>query len=170
MIYPQAPRATNAKMAAQMIIREFRIGDEPDLHQVFLSAVHEVAIRDYSLEQVAAWAPRSVDPDLWADRMRGIAPFVAEHEGKPVAYADVQPSGYIDHFFVSGPFARKGVGSRLMARIHEEATLKGMRLLTSDVSRTAQPFFEYWGFSIIEERHVVRRGVVIPNAFMKKEL
>lgn len=102
--------------------------------------------------------------------MRRIAPFVVEHEGKPVAYADLQPSGYIDHFFVSGPFVRKGVGSKLMTRIHEEAALKGIHLLTSDVSLTAQPFFNYWGFSIVEERHVVRRGVVIPNAFMKKEL
>jgi len=106
-----------------MIVREFRIGDEPDLHKVFLSAVHEIAIRDYSPEQVGAWAPASVDPDLWADLMRGIAPFVAENGGKPVAYAYVQPSGYIDHFFVSAPFARKGVGSRLMTRIHEEAAL-----------------------------------------------
>jgi putative acetyltransferase len=84
-----------------MLIREFRIGDEPGLHQVFLSAIHEIAIRDYTLEQVNAWAPRSLDPTLWADRMRGIAPFVVEHEGRPVAYADVQDNGYIDHFFVS---------------------------------------------------------------------
>ena len=62
------------------------------------------------------------------------------------------------------------MGSRLMTRIHEEAALKGIRFLTSDVSRTAQPFFKYWGFSIVEERQVVRRGVVIPNAYMKKEL
>ncbi len=85
-----------------MIVREFRIGDEPDLHKVFLSAIHEVAIRDYSPEQVAAWAPATLDPNLWADRMRGIAPFVVEHEGKPIAYADVQSDGYIDHFFVCG--------------------------------------------------------------------
>jgi putative acetyltransferase len=76
-----------------MLIRAFRVGDEPDLHQVFLSAIYGIAIKDYWPEQVAAWAPRSVGPDLWADRMRGIAPFVVEHEGKPVAYADVQPGG-----------------------------------------------------------------------------
>jgi putative acetyltransferase len=59
-----------------MLIRAFRVGDEPDLHQVFLSAIYGIAIKDYWPEQVAAWAPRSVGPDLWADRMRGIAPFV----------------------------------------------------------------------------------------------
>ena len=153
-----------------MLIRAFRIGDEPDLHQVFHSAIHGIAIRDYTPEQVDAWAPQFVDLALWADRMRGIAPFVVEHDGKPIAYADVQPAGYIDHFFVSAPFARQGVGSKLMHRIFDEAALKGINVLTSNVSITAQPFFKRWGFSIVEERRPAVRGVVIPNAFMRKEL
>jgi putative acetyltransferase len=153
-----------------LLIRAFRIGDEPDLHQVFLSAIHGIAIKNYTSEQVNAWAPKSVDPALWADRMRGIAPFVVEHDGKPIAYADVQQNGYIDHFFVSAPFARQGIGSMLMRRLHEEAATKGVQVLTSYVSLTAQPFFERWGFSIVEEREPVVRGVVVPNAYMEKKL
>lgn len=153
-----------------MLVRAFHVGDEPDLHEVFLSAIHGIAIKDYTTEQVNAWAPESVDPALWADRMRGIAPFVVEHDGKPIAYADIQPSGYMDHFYVSAPFARQGVGSKLMHRIHDEAATKGINLLTSHVSRTARPFFRHWGFSIVEERQPVVRGVVIPNALMRKEL
>ena len=41
-------------------------------------------------------------------------PFVAEIEGQIVGYADLQEDGYIDHFFVSGSMARRGVGSALM--------------------------------------------------------
>jgi putative acetyltransferase len=167
---PQWDDVVFEKWVKCMLVRNFRIGDEAALHQVFLSAIHGVAINDYTLEQVAAWAPRNLDPVLWADRMRGIAPFVAEIDGKPIAYADVQASGYIDHFFVSAPFARQKVGSKLMRRIHEEATIKGIRVLTSDVSRTAQPFFKHWGFEAVEERRPVMRGVVIPNALMKKVL
>ena len=57
-----------------------------------------------------------------------------------------------------------------MRRLHNEAAMKGMQVLTSVVSRTAQPFFKHWGFSIVEERQPVIRGIVIPNALMKKEL
>jgi putative acetyltransferase len=162
----ETPGPTRGKV----LIRDFRVGDEPDLHQVFLSAIHGIAINDYTSEQVHAWAPSSLDPVLWADRLRGIAPFVMEHEGKPIAYADIQPDGYIDHFFVSAPFARRGIGSKLMGRIHDEAAAKSILVLTSDVSRTAQPFFKRWGFSIVEERQPIMRGVVIPNALMSKRL
>jgi putative acetyltransferase len=153
-----------------MVIRAFRIGDEPALHRVFLSAIHGIASRDYTPEQIDAWAPTTLDPNPWAERMRGIAPFVAEHEGIPIAYADVQVNGYIDHFFVSAPFARQGVGTQLMRRIHDAAAAENMPSLTSNVSLTAQPFFKHFGFVVVEERMPVMRGVAIPNALMAKTL
>ena len=153
-----------------MNIRDFRIGDEMALHAVFFSAVRQTASRDYSREQIEAWAPEVFDRDVWTQRMRRIRPFVVEESGEIVAYADVQPDGYIDHFFVSGSRARQGIGSMLMQRIHEAARAQAIGELTSNVSRTAQPLFERFGFVVAEYRSPVTRGVVIPNAFMKKTL
>jgi putative acetyltransferase len=47
-----------------MIIREFRLGDEPALYQVFFSAIHEIASKDYTPQQVNAWAPIEIDREL----------------------------------------------------------------------------------------------------------
>ncbi|OLO12793.1 GNAT family N-acetyltransferase [Chromohalobacter japonicus] len=151
-------------------IRRFRIGEERELFEVFHSAIHLVASRDYTPEQINAWAPVSLDQELWARKMRDIKPFVVEIDEKVVGYADVQPSGYIDHFFVSGFHPRKGVGKLLISTLHSEAVSLGLTELTSDVSRTAQPFFEKFGFCIIERRAPELRGVVVPNALMRKVL
>jgi len=151
-------------------LREFRPGDEPALRAVFESAIHDVAIRDYTQAQVDAWAPRQFDPDLWARRMQGIAPFVVERDGEIVAYADVQPNGYIDHFFVAATANGQGIGRRLMERIHERARELEIAELTSEVSRTAQPFYRHFGFEIVD-RHVKEvRGVGIEYAAMRKAL
>ena len=149
-------------------VRPFQEGEEPALFEVYYSAIHLVACRDYTSEQVQAWAPRDVDPELWRARIRGIRPFVAELDREVVGYADVQPNGYIDHFFVSGKHPRQGVGTKLMERILAEARSLNIRELTSDVSRTAQPFFERFGFSIVEQRYPQLRGVVVPNAHMQR--
>src|SRR5436190_16410909 len=101
-----------------MLIRRFREGDERALWEVFFSAIHETASEDYTPEQIDAWAPRNFDSIKWANRMLGIQPFVAELDGNIVGYADVQASGYIDHFFVSPTVARRGIGSLLMRRLH----------------------------------------------------
>jgi putative acetyltransferase len=130
-------------------IRRFLDGDEPALHAVFHSAIHGLACKDYTSEQIEAWAPQQVDPALWARRMRGIQPFVVVAPDGIAGYADVQASGYIDHFFVAARYARQGVGRLLMGRIHEEARTQGIGVLTSDVSRTAQAFFASFGFSIV---------------------
>lgn len=153
-----------------MRIRSFRVGDEMALRAVHYSSIHELASEDYTPEQIEAWAPKSFDRELWIKRMRGIRPFVVEDGDEIIAYADIQSSGYIDHFFVSAQNARQGVGTMLMERIRKAAEMQGIRVLSSDVSRTAQPFFPKFGFLLVEERSPVIRGVVVPNARMKKEL
>jgi putative acetyltransferase len=88
--------------------------------------------------------------------------------GELVGYADIQPSGYIDHFYVSGLYPRRGIGSLLMNRLLQEAEILGAGVLTSDVSKTAQPFFEKFGFVIVEQRRPECFGVVVPNALMRR--
>jgi putative acetyltransferase len=153
-----------------MRIRKFQLGDEAELHAVFQSSIRELASADYTPEQIEAWAPASFDPEVWAMRMQGIRPFVVELRGKLIAYADVQPTGYMDHFFVSAPCARAGIGTALMSHILRFASAQGIAVLTSHVSRTAQPFFARFGFVGVEQRAPVIRGVVVQNALMRREL
>jgi putative acetyltransferase len=153
-----------------MHVRKFRVGDEPALFKIFYSAIRQVASRDYSQEQIEAWAPAELDCGIWESRMRGIDPFVVDSEGLLIAYADLQESGYIDHFFVSGDHPRQGAGRLLMETIHKKADNSGLETLISDVSRTAQPFFEHFGFKVVEQRTPKIRGVVVPNALMRKTL
>jgi putative acetyltransferase len=153
-----------------MHVRQFRVGDEAALFRVYYSAIHQVASRDYSRVQIEAWAPADLDGRDWATRIRGINPFVIEADGLLIAYADLQENGYIDHFFVSGEHPRRGAGRLLMETIHESAKHQSLGMLTSDVSRTAQPFFEHFGFEVLEQRSPTIRGVVVPNALMGKIL
>src|SRR5688572_10948166 len=89
-----------------LLIRRHKDGEESALFDVYHSAVHLIASRDYTPEQVQAWAPADLDPILWKTTIRNINPFVAELNGSIVGYADLQSNGYIDHFFVSGRHPR----------------------------------------------------------------
>lgn len=170
MAGPTGRSKFNVDAGYAMQIRAFREGDEGELFKIFHSSIHGLAGKDYSEEQIKAWAPKNLDQDVWLNRMQGISPFVVEYEGRLVAYADFQPSGYIDHFFVAEQFARKGIGSILMQHLHLIASERGIPELSSDVSRTAQPFFARFGFEVVEQRNPVIRGVVVPNALMHKPL
>ncbi len=64
-------------------------------------------------------------------------------------YADLQESGYIDHFFVAAEFSGQGVGSLLMQRIHEAASQRHIAILFADVGLTAEAFFQHRGFAVV---------------------
>lgn len=149
-------------------IRNFRPGDEAALFQVFFSAVHGLACRDYTPAQTQAWAPADMDQDLWAQRMQTLKPFVAERGGEIAGYADLQAQGYVDHFYVSVQHPRQGIGTRLMLHILAQADSRGLAELTAEVSVTAEPFFALHGFQVLERRWPVRRGVVLANALMRR--
>lgn len=153
-----------------MNIRRFQSGEELALFEVYYSAIHLIAKNDYSEEQLNAWAPLDLDLQLWVNRINGINPFVAEIDGQPVGYADIQQNGYIDHFFVSGYYPRQGIGKALMEFIHSEANCLNLTEITSNVSLTAQPFFKRFGFVVVEQRKPVIRGVEMRNALMLKSL
>lgn len=153
-----------------MLIRRFQSGDGAALRRVFHSAVHRVASADYSPEQIEAWAPDSVDLDGWEQHMQSLNPFVAVEGDEIVGYADIQRSGYIDHFYVSGHHPLRGIGTQLMHALHEEAARFQTTELTSHVSKTAQPFFGRFGFQVVEQRSPTIRGVIVPNALMRKSL
>lgn len=153
-----------------MHIRTFHPGDEPALRAVFYSSVHALACKDYTAEQLEAWAPRQYDAAQWGERIRGNQPFIAEIERAIAGYADLQASGYIDHFFVGGAYAGRGVARALMSHIHRSAASRGIAQLLADVSLTAEPFFRKSGFVIEARQQVEVRGVVLANARMRKEI
>src|SRR3546814_9315177 len=84
-----------------MLIRYFIPGEETELRRVFMSSVHGLARGFYTPEQLDAWAPVVHDKQDWANRIAALRPFVATIEDRVAGYADLQDSGYIDHFFVS---------------------------------------------------------------------
>jgi putative acetyltransferase len=153
-----------------LTLREYRPQDAEQLRGVFHAAVRAIGPEDYSAAQLAAWAPELWLRHEWQERMDLRSPFVLEEAGAIVGYADLQPSGYVDHFFVHPGWQRRGGGALLMQAIHRKAAALWLARLFADVSLTARPFFETWGFSVIREQVVGVRGAELKNFRMEKAL
>ncbi len=153
-----------------MKIRKYKSGEEKILRDIFYSSIHENAKGYYSDIQLNAWAPSEVGEQKWANRIKGINPFVIVGNEEILGYADLQDSGYIDHFFVKGGQSNKGIGTELMKWILAEAEKRGIKKLTSDVSLAAQAFFTKMGFEIVRKKKVMINDVELENALMIKTI
>jgi len=100
--------------------------------------------------------------------MRGINPFVAEIDGVIVGYTDLQTSGLIDHFFCHHEYQRQGVGRALMEHIFTTGEAKGIARYYSEVSKTARPFYERFGFLVVSEKTLDTGGQKLSNFLMEK--
>lgn len=162
--------ASDNALHVPLHIRPFHEADAPALRAVFESSVHTLAAPYYTPAERTAWAPSEHDAAQWAERMRMLQPFVAELDGRIAGFADLQPSGHIDMFFVAGDCGGRGVAKALMARIEASAHDRGIAGLWAHVSLAAEAFFRRSGFEIAHRREVTLRGVVLRNARMTRRL
>jgi putative acetyltransferase len=151
-------------------IRPFRIDDLPALTRLFRDTVRRVNIRDYSEEQVRAWAPDDLDPEIWGAAIPSRYPIVAEIEGGLVGFGELEDDGHLNRFYVHADHQRLGVGRSLLTALEEEAHRRGMQRLFTEASITARPFFARHGFHLIAEQTVKFRGVLFINYRMDKQL
>lgn len=149
-------------------IRGYKESDANALWEIFYHTIRNINVRDYSQAQVEAWAPDSPDAEVWTNKMRSISPFVAEIDGKIVGYTDLQNDGLIDHFFCHYEYQGKGIGRRLMEYVLAEGQARGVKRFYSEVSITARPFYERFGFKVIEEQVVTLRGQKLKNFVMER--
>jgi putative acetyltransferase len=152
----------------EISIRQFKQEDADTLHQLFYHTIRHVNCRDYSQAQVEAWAPTDYDKTQWNKRIAEINPFVVEYEGVIVAYADIQPNGYIDHFFCHHQYQGKGIARQLMQHLHQQAKEMKLDKAFAHVSITARPFFEKAGFRVVKAQQVPIRGLILTNYVMEK--
>jgi putative acetyltransferase len=137
---------------------------------VFRAAVRVTARTDYSEAQVRAWAPDEIDEGAWATARAKARTLVAERDGAPVGFIDLEPDGHIDMLFVHPAEQRRGTAAALLGRVEAAAREAGIARLYTEASITARGFFERRGFRVVAPQTVELRGQRFLNYRMAKEL
>jgi GNAT superfamily N-acetyltransferase len=153
-----------------MNIRSYRENDAREIAELFHDTVHSVNSRDYTREQLAVWAPPEIDYEHWKRRLDEKKTIVAEISEKIVGFAELDPDGHIDCFYVHKDYQRRKIGQQMLDRLTRNAKGMGICRLYSEVSVTAVPFFEKNGFRMIRENIVLRDYIGLRNYGMEKDL
>lgn len=153
----------------KIIIRSYQKSDVYDLVQIYYNTIHTINIKDYTQEQCDAWAPQeTLQVEGWQKKWLHNEPLVAIYDDKIVGFAEFEPSGHIDCFYVHHAFQGQGIGSALMEKIEQIAHQKNISRLFAEVSITAKPFFEKKGFYVVKKQTIVRHGIKLDNFIMEK--
>jgi len=153
-----------------LTIRAFQPADALEIMRLFRDTVHNVNSRDYTPEQVEAWAPALMDEPRWHERLRANFTYVAEAEGQIVGFSELERSGRIGTLYVHHRWQAQGIASRLLSEMETRARALGTRRLTVEASLTAYGFFQRRGFKLVRPRDVDLNGVSLRNFVMERVL
>ena len=149
-----------------MQLREYIPSDCAQLAELFYQTVHNVNAKDYTQEQLDAWATGEVDFQAWDESFRTHRTIVATENGAIVGFGDMDESGYLDRLYVHKDYQGQGVASAICEELERLATEK---TFTTHVSITARPFFLHRGYRVVRKQEVIRHGVALTNFVMEKQ-
>lgn len=148
-----------------MLIRTYTSADCPEIMKLFYQTVHTVNAKDYTQEQLDAWAPRKLDEEQWDLSLQKHYSLVAVEKDKIVGFGDMDSDGYLDRLYVHATCQRQGIATVICDRLEQLCEGK----ITTHASITAKPFFESRGYRVIRPQTVERNGVKLTNFVMEKE-
>lgn len=157
--------AEKERWKEKMLLREYLPSDCWELSELFYRTIHTVNAKDYTKEQLDAWASGQVDLEKWNRSLQEHYSVVAVEDEIIVGFGDIDQTGYLDRLFVHAAHQGKGVATAICNQL--EQAVRGN--ITAHASITARPFFEKRGYRVIKEQQVERQGRFLANYVMEKE-
>ena len=150
-----------------MILRPYQPVDCKILANLFYHTVHTINAKDYSDEQINAWADGNIDLKKWNDSLISHYTVIAEIDNVIVGFGDIDKTGYLDHLFVHPDYQSQGIATALCNKL--EKSVNAQKIITH-ASITARGFFEKRGYSVIKKQQVQRHHVFLTNYVMELPL
>ncbi len=151
-------------MHPEIKLRAYRSTDCADMARLFYDTVHTVNARDYTGEQLDAWATGRVDLQAWDASFLSHTTLIAERAGALVGFGDLAEEGYLDRLYVHKDYQGQGIATAICDAL--ESSCSGS--ITTHASITARPFFEGRGYTVRKAQQVERQGIRLTNFVMEK--
>jgi putative acetyltransferase len=155
-----------------------RLAQPEDAEQILLVnllAIRTLSAKDYTPEQIKAFAGDSDEPSN-CDNMRQtiienkLINFVAELNGKIVGDAYFRDNE-IYGIYVHPDYVRQKIGTRLLNTLEKEAVARNISKMMVSASITGLPFYEANGYQIVQRPYYIYpNGVQLECIYMEKYL
>lgn len=149
-----------------MYLREYRSLDCKYLAELFYQTVHSVNAKDYTLEQLNAWASGDFDLTEWNESFLKNYTVIAVENNQIVGFGDIDEFGYLNRLFVHKDYQNRGIASAICDKLEQAVSVKK---IVTHASITAKSFFEKRGYNAINEQFVVRKGIPLKNFVLEKQ-
>jgi len=153
-----------------MEIRKATTTDIDAIALLYRDTINTVNAKDYSKEQIQAWASTYINQHAWAKRIEEQQFYAAIIKDIIVGFASIDNNSYLDLLYVHKDFQRQGIAAALLEVIESAAKEMGFKEITVQSSTTALPFFLSHAFIETYKKEKLVNGVSFVNPFLSKKI
>ncbi|UWY29799.1 GNAT family N-acetyltransferase [Flavobacterium sp. TR2] len=153
-----------------MNIRRATLSNLTEMQKMYAETIQSICKSDYTPEQIEAWISGVKNKERWIEVIEKQFVLLAIIENQITGFGTLKDGNYIDFFYIHKDFQRQGIADKILNELEIEAKKHHSKIITSDISITAKPFFEKKGFTAKAEQKNIRLGVELINFKMEKEL
>lgn len=158
------------------LIRKARPSDAAHIIVAHVRSIRELCSKDYTPEQIKAWAGRDFSTENWIRRMVDSWLWVVEKdsfvEGVAFLRKETDEISFMDALYFTPAVTGLGLGKQMMKLVMQEARAQGFKSMKLEATLTSYKFYQKQGFvddpSCKEKR--IFGGVEIPCIAMKIDL
>lgn len=137
--------------------------------RLFYETVHSVNTRNYTPEQIDAWAPESIQHRASiANKLISQTTIGIKECGILIGFGSLE-NNVIDMLYVHKDRQNQGIGRCILAKLEQIVKDQGETSLATYASITALPFFKKAGYLVERENIVSRNRVTLTNFYMTKK-
>lgn len=109
---------------------------------MYAETIQSVCKSDYTPEQIEAWISGVKNKERWIEVIEKQFVLLAIIENQITGFGTLKDGNYIDFFYIHKDFQRQGIADKILNELEIEAKKHHSKIITSDISITAKPFFE----------------------------
>lgn len=148
-------------------IRRAKHEDAEGIIEAHVASIRDICAKDYTPEQIEAWAGRKFRADLWCQTIDRDFVWVIEHQKKILGFGHLalmsEEIGEIMGLYFIPPAIGKGLGKTMFSEMLKISRDNNLKKLTLHATVTAKSFYETLGFfQSGSDDTVEMRGVAIP--------
>lgn len=152
-------------------VRRYRWYDLEKVMKLFYDTVHHVCEKDYSPEQLEAWAPETLDRKAWKQSLRSNICFVAESKKELIGFGDLKAGGgEINRLYTHKDYQGLGVAKAIYQELERAAQKFQQDRLLVESSLTGKNFYQRQGFVCTDVVPSYLQDQVFFNYLMEKKL
>ena len=153
-----------------MNLRQITIKDQLELKKVYFDSIQSLDEKIYNQEQKRAWSSQAWDNPNFNKSISKGKGWLLNEKGIIVAFATRYPNNRIALFYCKGKFQRKGLGSKLLHKLEDEAREEGLDSLSTEASLISYKLFLKNEWEIIRKEKVTINNILFERYKMIKKI